>query len=175
MATQRVRTPYILLNVVTHLSSCPTMTFIPALNANEEKVFRRVLKLCKKIYNIHRFQIRLITRVFRNIEEDKVQRFLLDLYNKLFANRVSWSRILLFTSIVSTFMMPYTINDVLFLRFHTIVKDKLLPWIDDHDGWEAIEIDETLYGIPNVNFEDYFYRRSKRLASKEKVTYEKYF
>lgn len=173
----RVRTDYILWNIIPNITHGPFKLSISAWSTKEEKTFFRVLKLCKSIYHTHHFQILFTRRLFfgdknRNNNKNQLKLFLLTVYNELFANRISWYRIMLFMCIVSSCMERYHNKTYLMLRFRKIVKEKLLYWIANY-GWENIKMDEKLERIPYINYQDFMYRRSIRLAAKGKVKYFK--
>lgn len=173
----RVKTDYILFNTVTNIRKCfyPMKIFISARNRNEEKVGKRVLKFCKRIYFVHHIQIYNICRNFLYFgEKNKLEEMLLSIYDQLFADSISWSRIILFMIIISRLMTYYRYNDLLFVYFYSIVKEKLELWIKNHNGWEVIKIDEHLAAIPYINLESFIFRRSERFRHK-KVKYKQYF
>lgn len=182
MDAQRVRTEYVLSNVLANLNKTYFLTkqslpikISPALNTNEEKVFEHVLNVCKNFYQAHEWRIRQTNEGLPYIKEEKFEELLSSLYDKLFANRISWSRIMLFTCIVSSFLSPLSSTDRMLLYFSKFVEEKLSRWIDDHNGWDAIKVDEPSKTIPFVNLGHIFFRRSERLAGKEKLRYLKYF
>lgn len=188
MNSQRVRTEYILSNLLVNLDrhqlwlnknfpgTFPIKIKLSASNANEEKVFRHALSVCKNIFQSYEWKIRQITEGLPCVKENRFEHFLSGLHEKLFADHTSWTRIMLFICIVSNFMEPFVSNDNLISYFSEFVQEKLSPWIEDHDGWEAINVDEPPTKIPYINLERVFFeRRSDRLSSKEKLRYFKFY
>lgn len=174
MTTEKVRTNFILANTFTHLRKSVhpmELTKLPALNAKEERVLKRVFKFCNIIHHFHFAKIYYLVCSFFQVEKNKLEELLYSLYDQLFTNGITWSRILLFIDIITFFAITHSPNDLLFKYFSKIVAEKLQPWIDEHDGWEAIVIDEEMDNFPHVNLDDVILRRSKRLSRKKRIDY----
>lgn len=188
MTSQRVRTEYILSNLLVNLNnvqifmngwfprSFPIKITLPALNANEEKIFQHALSVCKKIYQTYEWKINQMTQGLQYVRENRIEQFLSSLHDRLFADHTSWTRIALFICIVSSFIEPFVSNEKLHSYFFEFAEKKLSPWIEGHGGWEAIDVDEPPTKIPYINLRHVFLqRRSNRLSSKEKLRYFEFY
>lgn len=172
MSTEKVRTDFILANTFIHLrrSVHPIkLSSIPALDEKEERVLKRVFKFCNIIHYFHFAKIYYLVCSFFRVEQNKLEELLYGLYDQLFSNGITWSRILLFIDIIVFFAITHSPNDLLYKYFSIIVKEKLQPWIDEHNGWEAIVLDEEMEVFPHVNLDDIILRRSKRLSRKKRI------
>lgn len=177
MAIQRARTDYILSNVLYRLKIPFYTTTIPMLplDMHEENVRERVLEYCKIVYGKHVQWIYQISSNFCHVKTNRLEELLTNLYEQIFADRISWYRIMLFIGVVADYMVYFHSNNILFYHFYDIVRKNLSSWIEDHNGWETIEFDEPLTEPPSVNLDRAIFRRSDRLAGKEKINFEKYF
>lgn len=178
MAIQRARTDYILSNVLPLLKAqfyTTTMPILPPSDMHEENVLERVLEYCKIVYKKHVSWIFQISSNFVHVETNRLEELLTSLYEQIFADRISWYRIMLFIGVVADYMVYFHSNNILFHHFYDIVRKNLLSWIEDHNGWETIEFDEPLFEPPSVNLDSAIFRRSERLAGKEEINFEKYF
>lgn len=153
MTTQQVRTDYILSNVFATFKKFYYPVKIAVLdpsNTKERNALEHVLNLCIHIYSKYYFSICKLTHDIIPVKKDKFEALWYELYNQLFNNCISWSRILMFISITARLMAFCEFNDIVFKYFSNIIKEKLLPWIENHDGWEAMKIDEKLNPFPKI-------------------------
>lgn len=173
MTTQNVRTDFILTHAFAHFRRSFHPIELPTLdplNPTEENVLKRVVILCKIIDHFYLEKMYNLVCNFFRVEQIKLEELLYSLYDQIFPNHITWYRILLFIEIITCIAVTYRPNELLFNYFSKIVKEKLQPWIEEHNGWETVDIDEKME-FPDVNFDHILLRRSKRLAGKERVKY----
>lgn len=127
---------------------------LTSLNKKEAEILNKVLKLSETVYyNHYYFDILNLHNSILLVEEDKLEKLLLHIYDKIFDKRISWYRIFVYLNIVIRFkpsLIPKT-NFVIYELLFKIMKNKLEPWIEEQNQ-STIENDEPDFIFPNMTF-----------------------
>lgn len=85
------------------------------------------------------------------INEDTIESILTDISNELFAEGITWIRIVTFFAFVGELTrnviarkLSESLVNIIFMHFSIFVREKLEVWIQEHDGWENINIEKKV-------------------------------
>lgn len=85
------------------------------------------------------------------INENTIEYILTEISNELFAEGITWIRIITFfafvgelTRTVFSRKLSTSLVNIIFIHFSTFVREKLEMWIQEHDGWENINIQKKV-------------------------------
>lgn len=85
------------------------------------------------------------------INEDTIESILTDISNELFAEGITWIRIVTFFAFVGELTrnviarkLSESLVNIIFIHFSIFVREKLEVWIQEHDGWENINIQKKV-------------------------------
>ena len=146
-SSQYVRTDFILENLYVFLleNHYHFQTKLNAVNQKERNVLETMKKYLKIFRDIYRSEMRSFVETLNVMHENCIDSALLKTANILFEDGITWYRIIAYFSVVNELgiwcfskKLPDTFINFLYERFSCVVKEKLLHWIEDHDGWEGI-------------------------------------
>lgn len=85
------------------------------------------------------------------INENTIECILTDISNELFAEGITWIRIVTFFAFVGELTrnviarkLSESLVNIIFMHFSIFVREKLEVWIQEHDGWENINIEKKV-------------------------------
>lgn len=132
-----IRTDYILPNLCSYMIRDVCRFDAPA-NKDEEELLGEIKKIVDdfKLDNGQNIQV-LCSELI--VTADKLDSILYGVTNELFVEGYTWSKIIAFFVFVSILTDQDNISkDILYEKFCRLVKEILVPWIEDHGGWEGV-------------------------------------
>lgn len=142
-----IRTDFILENVFSVLvRDYYNFDAISWMNKKEKDVLEKIVEILNVFRDKFADPIKSLCREIVVINEDTVSPILLKVSYEVFAEGISWSRIIAFFAFVGELTItcierkiPKSNVDVIYEIFSRLVKEKIESWIEDHDGWEGIK------------------------------------
>ena len=144
-----VRIDFVLKNIFSYLlRNTYDFNVVNAVNKKEEYILnyiKRILDICRRSYGLS--MKHYLEDMFKNkITEDDIDSVLLGVANEIFSDGITWNRITAFFIFVgelanlciNDLRLQTTVIDIMYESYSKLVKEKLLTWIEEHQGWEGI-------------------------------------
>lgn len=142
-----VRTDFVLENVFSYLVRAHyNFTAITAVNQKERYVLEGIKETLNAFKEGYEHSVKsLCTKLdISIITEDYVGSILFGVSNEVFAEGITWSHIITFFVFVGELAilsisqnLPESVVAAIYESFSVLVKEKLVTWIEDHNGWEG--------------------------------------
>ena len=142
-----IRDDFILENIYAFLleSYCFFNCNIRAMNQKEKKVLEHIKKLIKIFIKDYEDSVAKLVKEIGDFNENEFSFILFNVGEELFADGITWSRIIAFFIFVRGLgiqsiskKLPTSWIDVLCECSARFVKEKLCSWIENQGGWEEI-------------------------------------